>query len=291
MDESTLRAGQHLPATLVQDSKDLGWQGVLCRTYREMPVTEAFESLATPDVGLIVVTSGTYLVETTRGHRWVSALFRPGSVALVLPHESGAVRWRSIGSEPMQSVHVHLADEVIEQALASARRPALVRPMSGVDQQSPYLFHAARALEAAASDRTSSLLAESLGHGIAAHLALTSRPYADLGASPGLGPRALADVVEHMHEHLADDISLDQLASVAFLTKWHFLRQFKRSTGQTPHAYLRDLRVEHAKRLLAQGATVAAAAHGAGLGSASQLARTFRRALGMTPGAYRDSLG
>lgn len=80
--------------------------------------------------------------------------------------------------------------------------------------------------------------------------------------------------------------SLAALASLAGLGRFQLLRGFSRTTGLTPHAYLRQRRATLARRLLAGGIPPAEAALAAGFADQSHLTRVFARFYGMTPGAY-----
>lgn len=81
---------------------------------------------------------------------------------------------------------------------------------------------------------------------------------------------------------------LAAMAAAAGLSRFHFLRRFKRATGTTPWRYLTDLRLAKAKSLLAdpaQGVVEAAAA--AGYADPAHFSRLFRQRTGRTPSAYR----
>lgn len=81
---------------------------------------------------------------------------------------------------------------------------------------------------------------------------------------------------------------LAEMAAAAGLSRFHFLRRFKRATGTTPWRYLTELRLAKAKSLLTEPATgVRAAATAAGFSDPAYFARLFRRRTGLTPSAYR----
>lgn len=95
-------------------------------------------------------------------------------------------------------------------------------------------------------------------------------------------------VLEHLHTHLADELQLAQLAALTGLSTFHFARAFKQSTGSPPHAYIRALRGEKARRLLEETKlSVTEIAFEVGYDSAQALARAFRRETGVSPGEYR----
>jgi AraC family transcriptional regulator len=86
----------------------------------------------------------------------------------------------------------------------------------------------------------------------------------------------------------AEPLDADRLARAACLSSAHFLRQFARAFGRTPHRYLVERRVELARRLLREGDLPAAAvAERVGFQDASAFGRAFRAASGMSPLAYR----
>ncbi|MCB5908915.1 helix-turn-helix domain-containing protein [Streptomyces pinistramenti] len=64
----------------------------------------------------------------------------------------------------------------------------------------------------------------------------------------GLPPCRLAEVVDFIHAHLSQRVTPADLAAVAGIGESHFTRVFKVSTGQSPHRYVTQRRVEHARR-------------------------------------------
>jgi len=98
-------------------------------------------------------------------------------------------------------------------------------------------------------------------------------------------------VIEHLHAHLADHVTLDELAAVAGLSPFHFLRQFKRVHHATPQQMLMALRLFEAKQLLAAGEAPAQIAAAVGLTDQAHLTRAFANRYGVTPARYQQQLG
>lgn len=93
------------------------------------------------------------------------------------------------------------------------------------------------------------------------------------GLDPGVDPTSL---------------SLDALAAIAGLSKYHFLRQFAQTVGMTPGAYLRTLRLCHAARKLrTTRSSILEIALGAGFADHPSFSRAFARHMGMTPSQYQ----
>lgn len=103
-----------------------------------------------------------------------------------------------------------------------------------------------------------------------------------------LAARALRRVLDYVENHLAEMVSLSDLAGVAGLSRFHFSRAFQASTGEPPMGYLARRRLESAKLLLLSAdMPLAEIGRLSGLGSPSQFASTFRRVTGQTPSSYR----
>ena len=87
--------------------------------------------------------------------------------------------------------------------------------------------------------------------------------------------------------NLATSISLNHLAKGLRVNPYTLLRQFKKETGITPHAYRLNCRIELAKKLLRQGIEPAEAALECGFFDQSHLHRHFKAVTAATPGEYQ----
>jgi AraC family transcriptional regulator len=100
--------------------------------------------------------------------------------------------------------------------------------------------------------------------------------------------KKIADFIE---AHLDEMISLQRLADIAQLSRYHFGRSFKRSFGVPPHRYHMNRRMERAKSLLRERAhSVTEVGLMLGFSETSAFTTSFRRALGVTPSDYRRTL-
>jgi AraC-like DNA-binding protein len=104
----------------------------------------------------------------------------------------------------------------------------------------------------------------------------------DLGYEKGPMNR----VVDVMNERLAEDLSVVELAAIAGMSAFHFIRAFRKEIGLPPHAYLTQLRLREARRLLREGSELADAAVAAGFYDQSHLTKHFKRTYGITPAQY-----
>jgi AraC family transcriptional regulator len=92
-----------------------------------------------------------------------------------------------------------------------------------------------------------------------------------------------------VHSHLAENITLDALAGCAGLSRYHFARRFRASTGMTPHQYVLQERVAKARTLITRtNVRLAEVATTCGFADQSHLNRVFKRFTGVSPGIYRQ---
>ncbi|MEX1368814.1 MAG: AraC family transcriptional regulator [Nannocystaceae bacterium] len=113
-----------------------------------------------------------------------------------------------------------------------------------------------------------------------------------LRSTARIGHRKIARVLDYLRQLAPnaspDEASLDRLAAHAQLSKYHFVRQFQRSVGMTPGAYLRRRRLCHAAQLLRRRPDpIVDIAVAVGFADHPSFSRAFARHMGMTPSQCR----
>jgi AraC family transcriptional regulator len=152
----------------------------------------------------------------------------------------------------------------------------------------PTFRHIALALRAGvqtgvALDR---MYGEALSTALAVHLlreygAAVLMPKTQYG---GLPRQKLVRAVEYIQDQLNADLTVSGIAHAVGMSRNHFTRLFKESTGQTPYQYVVDARVKKAKELLTTGKfTISQAAYHVGFVDQSPLTRHFKRVFGLPP--------
>jgi AraC-like DNA-binding protein len=118
-----------------------------------------------------------------------------------------------------------------------------------------------------------------------------SRPLEGLRGRGGAALDRLLRAIEHLHRHLADDLTLDALARRAGLSRSQFARSFRQAFGTSPRQYVLRARVDEAgRRLRETDQTVSEIAADLGFHDHAHFSRRFRRLAGLSPTAYRRTL-
>jgi AraC family transcriptional regulator len=227
-------------------------------------------------------------MERRSGKSVAIGTFRPG-VLIIIP-EGSSSRWDI--PKPVDVIQLYLPHttltRVADEADTTTSTDLLERTAHPDPVTSRLLLSAAdvlegnEALDALFRQQLTDLLATRL---LAAH---TGAPTMIRPVRGGLAPKALLRAIERLRSDSDADVSLAALASEAGLSRFHFCRAFKESTGLTPHAWLRQHRLEQAMNML-RDTDVSIVSVAAELGYASQtaFAAAFRKLTGETPSDWR----
>jgi AraC family transcriptional regulator len=287
---SSVDAYRYLHATMTECSLKAGWRSLLLRGYRDPAVVESFTTPATADHLIVLVTDGSVNVEGQYRSRWQRASYGPGSMGMTAPGEEVTLRWR--GETSHSTLQLHLPAESISQCADEVRKRRVGPPSmpNMLLHEDPLLQQVILAMAARMKEGVPDLYAESAAQFITMHL-LVQHAGQNLPKAPSKDEIRMRRVSDYMHAHLAEDISLTDLARVACLSRFHLIRLFKHVYGETPYQRLTRLRIEHARRLLAtSGSQISQVAHDCGFTSQTHFAAAFRRLSGLSPRAYRQSL-
>jgi AraC-like DNA-binding protein len=210
----------------------------------------------------------------------------PGAVALLDPdvvHTGQAgtpAGWSYRVMYPAVSVVTDIAAE-LGWPHGTPRFPQTVH----YDPASAALLRSAhRAAEHGDQLASSTLLTTALARLLAAHAA--AGPVALQGPAAN-APASVRAVCDLLHERLTDPPTLAELAGLTGLSQFALLRAFRAATGLPPHAYLNQVRVRRARRMLDDGLGPAEVAADTGFADQAHLTRHFKRVVGVPPAAYQ----
>lgn len=100
--------------------------------------------------------------------------------------------------------------------------------------------------------------------------------------------RRVADVLRFIERNASDRLQLEEFADMARMSKYHFLRVFRKVAGVTPYQYMLSVRLRRAaSQLIGSNEAVSAIAFEAGFGDLSTFNRRFRQHFGVNPSAFR----
>ncbi|HEY5805525.1 MAG TPA: AraC family transcriptional regulator [Lysobacter sp.] len=243
--------------------------------YRAHIVRHAFDPHTHEAFGLGAIESG---VERFR-YRGSEHLAPPDSLVLMNPDALHTGRAETEGGWRYRMVYID--PDVVEDvtgergwwfADAVTHDPAGARLATTLLDR---LWHAGEALE---FDGLLSQLLDAFGR-------QARRPSETAQATPRFAP-----VIDYLRAHLDRSLTLDDLAAVAGLSPFHFLRSFRAVHHATPQQMLMALRLFEAKRLLGDGQAPARVAAAVGLSDQAHLTRAFARRYGVTPARYRRQI-
>jgi AraC family transcriptional regulator len=164
--------------------------------------------------------------------------------------------------------------------------------------EDPLLAEIAHVIASELEAQTSAggLLVESLATSTAArliqrHTGVSSAHYWSV-TREGLDRRRLFRVLDLVDANLEGKLTIDSMASVACLSRYHFSRAFKKAMGQSPHRYVSGRRLERAKALLLRGdRSLVDIALALSFSSQANFTRAFTKATGQAPGQFRERNG
>jgi AraC family transcriptional regulator len=282
-----------VPFEAAASSGPLGWVGMQAVRYRTAPASELNPPAMTHHRLILFSRPPEELDLLYEG---VNRRMPPpaGSITMVPAGSPARYRWGG----RMDTLNVYLEPGLVRRVAAeefgldSAR--LTIPPLDAMDLPHVRVAMGAVDAELGTGGPGGSLAAESLANILAVnlirHILAPSRPTRN---RDGVLPRArLRAVLDYVEGHLdGNAATLDQMATVARLSAYHFARQFKAATGLPPHQYVIMRRVERARHLLQAGTgnSVADVALKAGFSDQSQFSHHFKRLVGITPTKYRMS--
>jgi AraC family transcriptional regulator len=227
-------------------------------------------------------------MERRSGRLASTGTLSPGAV-IIIP-EGSSSHWDI--PKPVDVIQLYLPQKTLMRVADEAetvRKIDLVERTAHPDAITSRLLLSAadvlegnEALDSLFRQQLTDLLATRL---LAAHTGAPAIPQPIVG---GLAPKVLMRAIERLRSESDADVSLAALAAEAGLSRFHFCRAFKESTGMSPHAWLRQHRLEQSMQMLRE-ADVSVVAVAAALGYASQtaFAAAFKRLTGDTPTDWR----
>lgn len=267
-------------------SWELGWRSLLLRRYDEPQEVEHLVTAPTDDHLLVMVTRGNCQIEGRYSGRWHGASYAKGAIGMTAPTEEVSLKWH--GGRDLETLQLHIpAETLADVAKRDPTWPGEIRLPNQLMFPDPVIEAVLRSLDKAAEIGLPGLYADSAVYFLANHL-LQFHCRTPPSSAFGRDARRMAVAESLLRDSLATDISLDALAAAVGLSKFHFLRVFKETFGETPFQCLTRLRMERARDLLDTGTlSVTDVALECGYGNPGHFAMAFRRRYGASPVVFR----
>jgi AraC family transcriptional regulator len=229
------------------------------------------------------VVGGNFTYRSDAGH----GLLYPG--ALLLGNNGSCFECGHAHGVGDRCISLNICEEQFSEVAAAATSTSRFRFSAPSLPPSPKALPVIAQMEAL-SCAPSSLRSEELALRIIERVIVLMASDRQTSTAPtGRETRRVIEAIRLVESDATRPLELKEMAAAAGMSKYHFLRVFRRLTGMTPHRYLISARLRRAALALASSRRpVIAVALDAGFGDLSTFNKTFRAVFGLTPTQYRD---
>lgn len=272
------------PGVIVASSAGLGWTGA--------HVERGYNSHFTPDN--VVVPKHYFAMLTSHDFSWE---WKDGKKFRRHTMRNGQI-WVNPAGEPFshriteysEFVLLTLDPGAIANAVGDDRLVSRVEFHRRHNMEDPRLRGLIQSLirEAESGGMMGRLFVESLVVELSVHFL---RQYAaqpvPLEGEAGLGGRRLSRCLDYIHSGHSTALAIEAIAKETGMSKYHFIRAFRRAMGVTPHQYVLEWRLAKAREEIERADTpIIQIANELGFSDQSHFGRLFKRRYGVTPGHF-----
>lgn len=274
-------------SSVLLSSESLGWRGFNVELHNLAPTEMAEHQIE--QHRLMIQVGKPILFEWKNGSRRQQKQFTTGDFSLQTHGDLNAPRW----TENLEIIAVALEPQFIGRIFQDSVQSDKIAFQTRRCESDETIARFARLFkdELENPSYAGKLYGESLAMAFSFHLL---ERYGDFSAAIKMPPGKLASAnlrraLEFVHENLADDLSIEDIARESYLSAFHFARSFKNTLGLTAHQYVLGNRIERAKRLIAESPRLNLTEIGLSVGFFDQahFTKAFKRATGATPKAFQ----
>lgn len=274
-------------ALLSNDSTD--WGGLYLQYHRQPPPEMVEHSCRQHRIIINNCTLRSPIVETFEGLNQLNPV-SPGTVRVLPANARVSAYWET----EHQFMMLAFEPELLSQHIAETTDVTDMELLPIINPSDPLIHSIGLTLKAElelggiggrlyVDAMTTALMAHLLRH-------YSVQNYALPPITNGLPKRTLQQVVDYIHEHLDQDLTLAKLAAITHMSPSYFSRLFKQSTGLSPHQYVIQCRVDRAKQLLLRRElSIAEISYCLGFTHQSHFSHHFKRLVGSSPKAFLNS--
>lgn len=253
--------------------------------FRFLPLREEIEAPTLPFHYISLTLNGALRIVADVGGKRVNVRVRSGQSMIMTADRDNRWRWDAETEDALVFLRPEFLSAVAEEA---GERSVEIRDRFVFDDA-----HLGRTLlgiasELAAPGGPSRLFLDLAAQAVAARLLGRHRAGPCKAGQTALTAQQLRRILDLVEDRLAEELDLAMLAEAAGISRFHFLRCFRATTGLSPHRWVTGLRVARAKVHLAEGRlSVLEIAERVGFESQSHFGLVFRRHTGLSPTAWR----
>lgn len=268
----------------------VGWNGIHLELF-EQPKFEIAEHQHTMHVIACGISNSPPPGERTLDGKMTKERRNQGDIAIIPAGISHRCNWNTSAEFAVLAIEPVLLQQVGQDLVRSDRIELIPRFMNEQDTLIQGIFVTLKD-ELETGGIGGHFLVDSLKTALAIHLL---RKYCTTSLktscdSDGLSQAQVNLVKDYINEHLHQDLKLADVAAIAQMSSYHFLRLFKQSLGVTPHQYILQSRINKAELLLRNSElSIADIAVRVGFCDQSHLTRYFKRQIGVTPKQFLQS--
>ncbi|NDJ18550.1 AraC family transcriptional regulator [Myxacorys almedinensis] len=271
-------------------SNDLAdWDGLYLHYYRQSPFEMVEHSCTQHRLIVNDRTLRSPIIETFEGENQLNPV-SPGTVRVLPANTRSWAYWET----EHQFILLAFEPELLTRQIADTTDVNFVELLPLISPSDPLIYSIGLALktELESGGLGGRLYVDAMTIALMAHLLrhYSVQNYLAPTVVNGLPKHLLKQVVDYIHDHLDQELTLETLATLAHMSSSYFSRLFKQSTGLSPHQYVIQCRVDRGKHLLRQGKlSIAEIADSLGFTHQSHFSHHFKRLVGHTPKAFINS--
>ena len=296
LSQSSYECRNVIPSEKCISSRDIGWKSLLVDVHSSLKWHSAYSGVITSDPRIGVSLSGNYITHYHSRGFSRNDIFRPGTTTVLRSEESRRFRFTPLAGGECEFALIYFPLDELASAADHFRRPGQSTSVPFYNQaktQDHTIYEVTRALTAAMEGGAPDIYAQSVSAWLATHVVFTmgSLSRSDDDRKPGdLSDARLRRVIDFMSANFGEQITLEQLAQEAGVTKYHFTRLFRGKVGVSPIRYLSQIRLEAARDLLiTTNLRIRDIAHACGFTAPSHFSTAFAARYGKPPDKFREA--
>lgn len=201
-------------------------------------------------------------------------LVKKGQIKIINPYEShiadGDLSWEYLNFMPTKEIIQEIAQEMCDDALECKIK---FKNSINDSKATQHFINFSNSLNKNLEYEENFILLVSY---LLKHYAFNDLDIKDISSN-------IKNSIDYIHNYYLEDISLDVLADISGISKYHFIKVFHEKTEITPHQYIINLRLEYALSLIKEKIPLVEVAFKCGFSDQSHFIRTFKKYYGITP--------